>query len=487
MAAGTAWVIAWRMATRLLGLLSTLILVRALTPADFGLVALGTGFIQAVEWLSWLGVEDGVIREKNPGRDIYDTGFTITGLSGLATGVVIMAAALPAGRFFHEPRLSVVLAVLAVGSVAEGFTNIGTVDFRRDFAFDKEFRFWILPRICGMLTTISVAVIFHSYWAMVAGILVNRCLRVVFSYVMHPYRPRFTLRAWRKLIGYSLWTWMLGMASLARDRCDTMLIGRMLGATEVGIYAVGMEVASLPSTELIEPLCRAAFSGFSAARHESTSLGDTYLRIVATTAVVTLPAGLGISLVAAPVVRLVLGPTWTEAIPLLQVLALAGTTGLFGWISLTLFRAHGLMVDTVRITLAAVVLRIGLIILGIRAEGLLGAAIGAGLAIVAEQAMYVARTCRHFGLRLRDLAKELWRVLAACTMMAAVLQACGYGWASGPQAGDIVLPIGIGMISYVGVLSAAWLAAGRPAGAETDMLGLVTHATSRLRSRLGAG
>ncbi len=37
---GFAWVFAWRMATRLMGLGSTLILVRLLAPAEFGLVAI---------------------------------------------------------------------------------------------------------------------------------------------------------------------------------------------------------------------------------------------------------------------------------------------------------------------------------------------------------------------------------------------------------------------------------------------------------------
>ena len=35
-ARGAAWVITWRLGLRLLGLVSTLILVRLLTPADFG-------------------------------------------------------------------------------------------------------------------------------------------------------------------------------------------------------------------------------------------------------------------------------------------------------------------------------------------------------------------------------------------------------------------------------------------------------------------
>ena len=74
---GAGWIVGWRMATRGLGLISTLVLARLLLPADFGLVALATGFAGAVESMSYMGVEDALVREKSPGRGLYDTGFTL--------------------------------------------------------------------------------------------------------------------------------------------------------------------------------------------------------------------------------------------------------------------------------------------------------------------------------------------------------------------------------------------------------------------------
>jgi lipopolysaccharide exporter len=62
-AMSTGWIVGWRMATRLFGLVNTLILVRLLVPGDFGLVALGTSFVVAVDTLSTLGVEDALVRE----------------------------------------------------------------------------------------------------------------------------------------------------------------------------------------------------------------------------------------------------------------------------------------------------------------------------------------------------------------------------------------------------------------------------------------
>src|ERR1700710_294949 len=77
-AMGAGWIIAWRVATRNIGLLSTLILVRLLEPADFGLVALATGLISSVDALSAIGVQDALVRAPDLDRDLYDTGFGLS-------------------------------------------------------------------------------------------------------------------------------------------------------------------------------------------------------------------------------------------------------------------------------------------------------------------------------------------------------------------------------------------------------------------------
>jgi lipopolysaccharide exporter len=78
------------------------------------------------------------------------------------------------------------------------------VNFRRDLAFHKEFATMALPKLCGMLAAIFSAAMLHSYVGMLVGMGVNRTLRVVMSYIMHAYRPRLSLAAWRQLAGYGM-------------------------------------------------------------------------------------------------------------------------------------------------------------------------------------------------------------------------------------------------------------------------------------------
>ena len=472
-ARGAGWVMAWRLGMRALGLISTLVLVRLIAPADFGIIALATSVMQTIDGMLTLGTEEAVIRETTPNRIFYDTAFTLNLLRGLSVTILVATLAYPAAGFFADPRLGPVLLFVACLPILDGFTNIGAVDFRRDFAFHKEFAIMVLPKLAGIVAAMTTAVLLHSYIAMLAGMGVNRSLRVVMSYVMHPYRPSLSLRAWKALAGYSTWTWFLSLAVLIRDRADSLLLGRLLNTASVGFYSLGAEIAALPSTELIEPLGRAAFSGFAAGRQQQADPGDTFLRLIGAAALLTLPAGVGLSLVAAPLVALAFGPGWGQAVPVLRVLSLSFTIMVFGHLSLHLLSAHALLGRLVGITLTGAAVRIALLALLIPGFGLTGAAIGAAIAVVLEQTLTVATALRRFNVAAGTMIRQVWRPAVAAASMAAVLVASGLGWSDDPGVLALIEAIASGAAVYTAVLLASWLLAGRPSGAETDVLALL--------------
>jgi lipopolysaccharide exporter len=468
---------AWRLGMRLLGLVSTLVLVRLIQPADFGIIALATSFMQTIDGMLTLGTEEAVIREASPGRGFYDTAFTLNLLRGLSVSLLVAALAWPAANFFADPRLGPVLLFVACLPLMDGCANIGAVDFRRDLAFHKEFAIMVLPKLCGIVAAMTAAALLHSYIAMLFGMGVNRFLRVVMTYVMHPYRPALSLKAWRGLAGYSIWTWVLSLAILIRDRSDTLLLGHMMNTASVGFYAIGAEIAALPTTELIEPLGRAAFSGFAAGRQEKTNTADTFLRLIGSAALLTLPAGVGLSLVAAPLVALAFGPGWQETVPVLRILALSFTVMVFGHLSLHLLSAHALIGRLVGVTLAGAAVRVALLAALIPSFGLAGAAAAAATAVLLEQALTVATALRRFKVPPAALGRQLWRPAVAVLVMATGLLATGLGWSNATDVIGLTEATALGAILYTATLATTWVLSGRPTGPETDVIRLLRAAS----------
>jgi lipopolysaccharide exporter len=280
---GAGWMVTWRVVTRTLGALSTFVLARLLSPMDFGLVALAGAFARAIDAMATLGIQDVMLREKNPDEAYYSTGFTLGLIRTGAAALVIAAAAYPVGRFFGDQRLSVILLILGPLLVLESCENVGALDFRRQFCFDRDFILFVMPRVASVVATIATALATHSYWALVVGIVVQRVLRVALSYVMHPFRPRLTLVDWRRLLGLSSWIWGTSVAGFCRERADSFIVGRLMNTSAVGLFSASLGVALLPISEFVEPVGRALYAGLSAIHHSGHGTSDTLAKAMATT------------------------------------------------------------------------------------------------------------------------------------------------------------------------------------------------------------
>lgn len=471
-AAGAGWLMAWRMLNRSLGLLSTLILVRLLEPTDFGLVAIATGFVASIDALSALGVQDAIVREPETSRDLYDTGFGLGLIRGLITAVLIALLAWPLANFFSESRLAVVMLVLAVGMLMTSCENIGIVDFRRDLQFHKEFNIQLVSRLVATGTTIAVAAIFHSYWALVAGILSGRAIRLIQSYTMSPYRPRLALGAWRRIIGFSLWTWGFSLVIQARERAESMVIGYLLGTTSVGLFTIGFELGSLPATEVTEPLHRALFSGFVANRQRVNEIRNLFLSATGLGFLIILPAGFGISMLADPMVHLALGERWLSAIPIVEIVALGSTPTVFSYVSGALLNALGMPRLTFHLLLVSVGVRFPLLVILLIYYGLPGAALATAISLLFDQALFLIYTLPKIGASLRHLAPAIWRPVVGTATMVATMLMLDMAWATVDARGPLDLIVAVFTRIFIGagvytiVVSLLWLAVGRPDGAE---------------------
>jgi O-antigen/teichoic acid export membrane protein len=484
---GVGWTVFWRLATRGLGLVSTLILARLLVPADFGLVALATTLSVAVDALATTGVHDVLIRHPGYERRWYDTAFTLTLIRGAATAAVLLLAATPAAAFFDEPRLALILVALAVCALIESTENVGTVDFRKHLRFDLEFIQFIVPRILAIATTVTAAFLLRSYWALVIGLLAQRTGRVALGYILHPYRPRLSLAAWREMLSFSIWLWAIAVAGFLRERTDALIVGRMLDPFKLGLFMLSAEIAALPTTELVGPLCRVLFSSFAAARNLNADLPATFLRALGIAAAIIMPTGVGVALVSSPLVALLLGPKWMDAVELVAIVAPFGALAAIGSISSTVLVVSGHPNAAFWASLAMALLRIVLLVGGIHLYGLLGAAWATACCLPVECVVFTGLALRFLGIPVADLLFQTWRSVAAAAIMVAGIMALGLHDHDLMAAAGLSMPIvqliltsATGAAIYAASHLALWVLSNRPDGAERFLL-MQLHRLSRRR------
>ena len=234
----------FKLLDRGVGLISTIVLARLLLPVDFGVVAMASSVIAVVELLSSFGLDVALIQHPRAGREQFDTAWTLNPLFAVACAGVLAVAAYPAAAFYSEPRLQLVILVLAAGTLVQGFENIGIVAFRKELTFGKEFRFLLIRRLLGFSVTLAMALSLRSYWALVVGMVAGRVFGVAIRYMAHPYRPRLCLSARSDLLQFSKWLLLNNILFFFNHRISDFVIGRLSGAQARSIHSVLRDLQS---------------------------------------------------------------------------------------------------------------------------------------------------------------------------------------------------------------------------------------------------
>ena len=464
---GTAWMIGARWATRCIGLVSMVILARLLAPDDYGLIAMAMIAYGLLETIAYAGVDLALMRAGADSREHFDTAWTVQLIQGCCVAALLLIAAPLTAAYFSEPRAAAVIQFVALRSVIEGTQNIGTVMFRKELDFAKEFRFMLYVKLINFVVIVGAAFWFRNYWALVVGMVSASVVTVALSYAMHPYRPRLSLAKTAEIWSFSKWLVIGRVGSFLSRKTDEFMVGGYAGTAAIGNYHLASDLATMPSVEMVMPMRRALFPSLAKLTSRPGDFSNMVLNSYSTVAVLCFSVGFGLMSVAPEVVQVLLGPKWASTIPLIQWLAVFGAFS-----GLTLLLEVPLWVSG-RTDLTAFLAWLELLLLAlavwfaIRQFGVEGAAAARAAISVCMVPVVMVASARAGNVIFTQLMAATWRPLGAALVMSACLLVVPL-----PTALPAVVLLGakvlIGAIVYPGALALLWLISGRPQGFEAS-------------------
>lgn len=460
----------FKLTERSLGLVSTLILARLLSPHDFGIMAMALSFFFMAELLTGFGFDVALIQNQAANDRLYHTAWTFNVLFGFGIFLLMLAAAAPIAVFYGEPLLYWVVCCVAPVALIGGCENIGVIAFRKELRFRSEFAFQISRKLAGFVVTVPLAFWLRSYWALVAGILASRLAGTVISYLAHPFRPRFSIDGARSLFSFSKWLLLSNVLAFLKVRSTDFFIGRSQGAATLGLYNVAYELANLPTSELGAPINRALLPGFSHIAHDPEQLHSAYANAMGILALFALPAAAGIFAVAGYLVPVVLGPKWLAAVSLMQILAIFGAIELFHSSMSAVLIGTGRPAGVANATVVFVVLLAVLLIALVGRFGASGAAVAVVGASILSTPAYLIAIRVHTGIRPAAFIRAIIRPLIASAAMVAILRAVMPVYAASMAVSEaawlLLGAVALGAIVYAIAVTLLWLAARRPQSVE---------------------
>jgi O-antigen/teichoic acid export membrane protein len=486
---GGSWLIAAQLFDRLFGLVSIAVLARILTPSDFGVVAVAGTVVAAVELLSAFGFDWALVRHRDLSSDYLNTAWTLRVLLGAFSCAAISLLGAPAAAFYRLAPLRPVLLVLGVASLLGSLENIGTVYFRRDFAFHNEFLLRAVSKLCGFVVTVILALRYRSYWALVIGTVGLRLSNTIASYVLQRYRPRLSLMHARELLSFSSWLLIGNVVEYCREKFSDLYLGRVFGPRANGLFSVASDLARVPISEIAMPINRVAYSKYAEDIRAGRSIARSYLEVASLIWMVSLPMSAGIFAVAPEVVALLLGPKWRDAVPVMRLLAIGTVFTVLTANTHYVYWAVGHSRVVAVISAVGVAVIVPATFICSSWQGFQGVALAYAMTSAAMVPVNFALLWRLAQIRVTDVVARAWRVtLAAAVMLAVLLVSFSNSSDLSTSSAAVLLPtkIATGIVLYAGVSAALWIACKRPDGPERNALDLalrwVRHARSDSRA-----
>jgi O-antigen/teichoic acid export membrane protein len=488
---GAIWMVALNILASAIGVLSTVILARLLLPADFGLIAMAMSFVAILELLWSFAFDAALIQNQHADRATYDTAWTMNVGLGVTVAAGLLLIAYPAAAFYDEPRLVPLISCLALGSVFQGFENIGVVAFRKELRFRSEFLYQVARKLAGFAVTIPLAFLLRDFWALAIGIVAGRIMTCALSYIAHVYRPRFSVAARSSLLQFSKWLFGNNLLYVLSMRSQDFVIGKIAGPAALGLYTLSYEIAMLPATNLVQPINRAVFPGFAKLSDDRPALQSGYLQVLGMIGLIAAPAGLGIAAISEWLVPLALGSRWLDAIPVVKILAIYGVLAALSSAFGPAFMALGRPQVLAKLSLVNLMLFIPAVVTGARHAGVLGAAWGCLTVVSIMLPLSHTLAAHALGISVLRAVSAMWRpVTAAVAMYFAVSSVVrGVAFSESGIAAQITWLAGcvaLGVLVYLAALSALWMLARRPDGAERSALRLLSSAAGAALKRAQA-
>jgi lipopolysaccharide exporter len=478
LAKSSMWMVALRFCEKSISIVSTIILARLLSPDDFGLVALAVSVYAMIELIRTFGFDTVLIQNQKAERVHYDTAWTMQVIFSLLAGLLIFAISWPAANFYNDKRLIQVLWVMSVIIMVNGFDNIGVVDFRKNFTFNKEFTFKLLIKVTGFLVTLPLAWFWRNYWALLVGMFSTKIASILLSYALNDYRPLFTLRAWRELLSFSSWLLLNNFLLFINQHTQNFILARFIGAGAVGFFSIANEIATISSVEIVAPINRATYPGYAKVANDKRKLKEIYLKVLAHIAVISIPCSIGIAVLAPVLVPVLFGESWMEVIPNMQIIAFANAFVSLGTnVSYILLALKQQKINAV-LSSFRILLFLPLLFFLIPSLGLDGVGVAIFFMSATMFPIYLYIMNKYICASFFNIVEVLYRpVIASLVMMV-----CVHSYVQVIRELSIWLLVSgliIGMLTYTFALVIGWFISGRPKSVEYYVMSLILR---KLRS-----
>jgi lipopolysaccharide exporter len=322
---GLRWAALESAFAKVTGLISLVLVARALGPSVMGVVALVLLFMELARNLSELGLSQAIIQRQDVTREQLATLYTLNWTLGLVVFLLALVSAPVAASTFGEPQLRHLIPVAAVGFLIAPLAQQVNALLQKEM----DFRTLAIRSMSGSVIGLIVAVVGvwlgFGVWAPVLAGLVTNLFTQIFLFSVGYRRGllngfALSIRETGPLLAFGAFGTGANVLNIVNSRIDQFIIAGTLGATAMGLYAMSIKWTLANMQKINSIATRVAFPAIARIQHDRARVRAAYLRLVNRVTTANAAFLFGVAAVASPLVLFLLGTEWEPMIAPLQLM-----------------------------------------------------------------------------------------------------------------------------------------------------------------------
>ena len=344
------------------------VLARLLSPREFGLVGMVLGVTGLVGIFNVLGLSTATVQRETITQQQVSNLFwvNVTG-SGILAVICIGMAPLIAW-FYRDPRVTGIMLALSLTFLLTGSTVQHQALLTRQMRFRALAIIDVTSMLVGFTTACCLAWFGFAYWALVAQQLVNAATSLVLTWCTSGWRPSMPKRnsGVRPMVNFGAHLTIADLIGRSSVNSDNILIGRFFGAEPLGLYTRANVLLARPLEQVLSPINAVLIPLLSRLQSDPGRYRRTFMRAYDTLALIIFPFAAICLALARPLVLVILGPKWTDVIPLFSAFTLVAVSSPLSAVGSWMFESQGRGRDQLHNHALAGAVTVGAFLVGLR-------------------------------------------------------------------------------------------------------------------------
>ena len=448
------WVALGKVATQLIRWLMTFWVIRLLMPEDYGVVAMADAIFGFLTLIIGGLFTPAIIQAKEVTEKILKQ---IFGAVLLVHSVVFLTQLFTAdfiGDFYQSENVANILKLNAWCFLLLALQIIPSAVLARKMEFKKISIISAIANISAAITTFTLAMLGYGFWSLIIGEIVAISLQTIMVLFISPIKflPEFNISEVKPFIKFGSLLTVHSIVFYIFLHLDVTIAGRILTASEVGLFAIGLQFALMPQKKILPLLKQVAFPAFSKIQDQPERIKSYIIKAQKLSLIVTIPIFWGLASVVDLVIPIVIGDKWSGAIIptmiMLFIMPLRFSEELFNPAIKSQQKAGHLLTNAfimLALLLASILLFVD--------QGAVGLALAWACGFPLAYLIVVSRNCRLFNINMMSLLRHFIAPLISGVLMIFVVFALKY-WLLEVSLLNLIIQILLGGLVFSAAL---WL------------------------------